>query len=127
MGLAAKLREFMGMPEESYYEEDDPQSDAGLEPPEEEADGSCEVVLSKPERFDEASSIVDHLNANRIVVLNLESTQMDVARRLIDFVGGAAYARNGKLSRVAGKVYLVTPFNVEYMDDEADVIGEILF
>lgn len=128
MGMAAKLREFMGIPDETYYEEDDPQGDLEREPPaEEEASGPREVVLAKPERFDEASAIADHLNANRIIVLNLEDTQMDVSRRLIDFLGGATYAREGKLSRVAGKVYLITPYNVDYLDEQTDPMGDMLF
>ena len=60
-----------------------------------------QVVLVKPERFDDAPSIADHLNAKRTVVLNLESTSKDVARRLVDFLSGVAYANNGQLKRVA--------------------------
>ncbi|MDO5449214.1 MAG: cell division protein SepF, partial [Clostridia bacterium] len=51
-----------------------------------------QVVLAKPERFDDASAIADHLNEKRTVVLNLESANRDVARRLIDFLSGVAYA-----------------------------------
>ena len=50
------------------------------------------VVLVKPERFEDASTIADHLNNKRTVVLNLESTSKDIARRLIDFLSGVAYA-----------------------------------
>ena len=50
------------------------------------------VVLVKPERFENASEIADHLKEKRTVVLNLESTNKDVARRLIDFLSGVAYA-----------------------------------
>ena len=45
-----------------------------------------QVVLVKPERFDDASTVADHLNAKRTVVLNLESTNKEVSRRLVDFV-----------------------------------------
>ena len=54
-----------------------------------------QVVLVKPERFDDASTIADQLNAKRTVVLNLESTNKEVSRRLIDFLSGVAYANNG--------------------------------
>lgn len=50
------------------------------------------VVLVKPERFENASEIADHLKDKRTVVLNLESTNKDIARRLIDFLSGVAYA-----------------------------------
>ena len=50
------------------------------------------VVLVKPERFENASEIADHLKDKRTVVINLESTNKDVARRLVDFLSGVAYA-----------------------------------
>ena len=50
------------------------------------------VVLVKPERFENASEIADHLKDKRTVVLNLESTNKDIARRLVDFLSGVAYA-----------------------------------
>ena len=57
------------------------------------------VVLVKPERFENASEIADHLKDKRTVVLNLESTNKDVARRLVDFLSGVAYAGEGKIKR----------------------------
>ena len=57
------------------------------------------VVLVKPERFENASEIADHLKEKRTVVINLESTNKDVARRLIDFLSGVAYAGEGKIKR----------------------------
>lgn len=125
MGLAARLRGFMGLPEDEYYEEEETQ--ASDQDPVQEESGAYEVVLTKPERFDDASSIADHLNANRIVMLNLETTPRETARRLIDFLGGAAYARDGLLKRVAANIYLITPYNVEYMDELEDTISGGLF
>lgn len=125
MGLAAKFRGFMGLPEDEYYEEEEEQA-SGQEPVQEES-GAYEVVLTNPERFDEASAIADHLNANRIIVLNLEATPRETARRLIDFLGGAAYARDGLLKRVATNIYLITPYNVDYMDELEETISGGLF
>lgn len=78
-----------------------------------------DVVLVKPERFEDASGIADHLNSKRTVVLNLESTAKDVARRLVDFLSGVAYANNGQIKRVANSTFIITPYNVE-------VSGELL-
>ena len=78
------------------------------------------VVLVKPERFDDASAIADHLNAKRTVVLNLESANKEVSRRLIDFLGGVAYANNGQIKRVANSTYIITPYNVDIMGDLLD-------
>ena len=78
------------------------------------------VVLVKPERFENASEIADHLKEKRTVVLNLESTNKDVARRLIDFLSGVAYAGEGKIKKVAANTYIITPYSVDIMGDLVD-------
>lgn len=80
------------------------------------------VVLVKPERFENASEIADHLKDKRTVVLNLESTNKDVSRRLIDFLSGVAYAGEGKIKKVAANTYIITPYHV---DIEGDLIDEL--
>ena len=79
-----------------------------------------QVVLVKPERFEDASAIADQLNAKRTVVLNLESTNKQVSRRLIDFLSGVAYANNGQIKRVATSTFIITPYNVDIMGDLLD-------
>jgi cell division inhibitor SepF len=79
-----------------------------------------QVVLVKPEKFEEAAKIGDNLNEKRTVVLNLESTNRDVARRLLDFLSGVAYASNGQIKRVANSTYIITPYNVDVMGDLID-------
>jgi len=78
------------------------------------------VILVTPEHFEDASSIADHLNEKRTVVLNLESTNKDVARRLVDFLSGVAYANNGQIKRVANSTFIITPYNVDVMGDLLD-------
>ena len=78
------------------------------------------VVLVKPERFENASEIADHLKDKRTVVMNLESTNKDVARRLIDFLSGVAYAGEGKIKKVAANTYIITPYSVDIMGDLID-------
>ena len=80
------------------------------------------VVLVKPERFENASEIADQLKDKRTIVLNLESTNKDVARRLIDFLSGVAYAGEGKIKKVAANTYIITPYHV---DIEGDLIDEL--
>lgn len=80
------------------------------------------VVLVKPERFENASEIADQLKDKRTVVLNLESTNKDVARRLVDFLSGVAYAGEGKIKKVAANTYIITPYHV---DIEGDLIDEL--
>ena len=79
-----------------------------------------QVVLVKPERFENASEIADHLREKRTVVLNLESTNKDIARRLLDFLSGVAYANEGKIKKVAISTYIITPYNVDILGDLID-------
>lgn len=76
-----------------------------------------QVVLVKPERFDQVSEIADHLRDKKAVVLNLETTNKDVSRRLVDFLSGCAYALDGKIKKVAISTYLITPYNVGVVGD----------
>lgn len=78
------------------------------------------VVLVKPERFENASEIADHLKEKRTVVINLESTNKEIARRLIDFLSGVAYAGEGKIKKVAANTYIITPYHVDIMGDLID-------
>ena len=79
-----------------------------------------QVVLVKPERFENASEIADHLREKRTVVLNLEQTEKNIARRLIDFLSGVAYANEGTIKKVALSTYIITPYNVEILGDLID-------
>ncbi len=79
-----------------------------------------QVVLVKPNKFEEAAAIGDNLNMKRTVVLNLESTNRDVARRLLDFLSGVAYANSGSIQRVANSTYIITPYYVDVMGDLID-------
>jgi len=79
-----------------------------------------QVVLVKPERFENASEIADHLREKRTVVLNLESTNKEIARRVLDFLAGVAYANDGKIKKVAVSTYIITPYNVDILGDLID-------
>lgn len=84
------------------------------------ATAQLQVVLVKPERFDDASAVADHLNAKRTVVLNLEGANKDVARRILDFLSGVAYANDGQIKKVANCTFIITPYNVGLMGDLLD-------
>lgn len=141
MALRDTLRNLIGIPENDYDSEYDDDIQAGnVEREEEEqmpspslssdrkhnkvvnihATTQLAVVLVKPERYEDAASIADHLNAKKTVVLNLEQTSKDVSRRLIDFLCGVAYANNGQMKRVANNTYIITPYNVDIMGDLLD-------
>ena len=73
---------------------------------------ALELKVVKPERFEDGTAIADHLLSNRTVVLNLEDTNAEVSRRLIDFLTGVTYSIDGNLKRVADHTFVITPNNV---------------
>jgi cell division inhibitor SepF len=79
-----------------------------------------QVVLVKPDRYEDAGSIANHLNSKHTVVLNLEETNREVSRRLLDFLSGVAYANGGQIKRVANSTYIITPYNVDIMGNLLD-------
>lgn len=76
-----------------------------------------QVVVAKPERFEDASGIADHLIAKRAVLLNLEAVTPDLKRRLVDFLSGVAYTNGGQIKPVANSTYIITPCNVNIMGE----------
>ena len=79
-----------------------------------------QVVLTRPERFETAAEIADHLRDKRAVLVNLENTPKDVTRRLVDFLSGVAYAIDGKVMKVAANTYIITPPSIDLMGDLMD-------
>lgn len=136
MGLMEKVKNLLTVPEDEEYDDEDiddyvPQKDEKSSAASDNSRRSnkvvnihttaqLQVVLVKPERFEDASSIADHLNEKRSVVLNLESTNKEVSRRLVDFLSGVAYANNGQIKRVANSTFIITPYNVDIMGDLID-------
>lgn len=78
-----------------------------------------QVVLCKPERFEDVPSVADHLNEKKTVVLNLESANRETSRRIIDFLSGVAYANKGNIKKIANSTFIVTP-------DDVNVMGELM-
>ena len=88
------------------------------------ATAKLQVDIFKPERFgEETRSIADELMKTHTVVLNLEDTNKDMARRILDFLSGVAYANNGKIKRVATNTYIIIPSNVDLTGD--DLLDEL--
>jgi len=77
---------------------------------------ALEMKVVKPESFDSVAQIADHLISRRTVVLNLENTNKETARRLIDFLSGVAYSIDGSLKKIASNAYVITPSNVNVGD-----------
>lgn len=78
------------------------------------------VVVVSPDTFEEARDIADHLKQKKPVVINLESVEKDVARRIIDFLSGAVYASDGNIQKISAGIFLIAPYNVGIMGDFKD-------
>lgn len=146
MGLFDKFKGFVGVDDADYdeemdgdlFEEQEPEYDApraaAAEEPRRQAQTSSatyssasgfgsmnsaiELRVVKPTDYGSVTQIADHLLARRTVVLNLESSNKETARRLIDFLSGVAYSINGQLKRVANNTFVITPNNVEVSGEQ---------
>lgn len=88
-----------------------------------QATAQLQVVLVKPEKFQDSKQIADHLIAKKTVVLNLENSSSENRRRIIDFLVGVAYANGGTLKPVANQTYIITPYNVGFIG--GDLVDEL--
>lgn len=132
MGFLDKMKNAIGLGDEEYYDEDDIlTSDFEEDEPivEERSFGrknkvvnihattQLKVVVMQPENFEDAKGIADHLKAKKPVIVNLESLDSDVARRLVDFLSGAVYGLDGNIQKVSSGIFLIAPYNVSIMGD----------
>lgn len=122
-----KLKKLIGI-EEEYIEEDDYYEE---EEPEEEkqmlyaktrkapvvalhtSNKQMKVIVITPHMFDDVQPIADHLKNRRPVIINLQDTEKEVAKRIVDFLSGTVYALDGSMKRVADYIFLFTPDNVD--------------
>ena len=141
MGLMDRIKKGIGTDNDGYNYEDDyyDQFDNGEDVAEEEDTASqasassgftmpgvssgislsgaaLELKVVKPQHFESVPQIADHLLNKRTVVLNLENTNKETARRLIDFLSGVAYSIDGSLKKIASNAYVITPSNVDVGD-----------
>ncbi len=146
MGLWESFKKIMVIPDEDEYEteaaenaertsrEREKVADEPLYTPRKEApakliksktinysqgNSAMQVILVKPDHFEEVTSIADHLNEGKTVVLNLEESARDTSRRIVDFLSGVAYANGGNIRKVAKNTFIVVARGV-------DVMGELL-
>jgi cell division inhibitor SepF len=82
------------------------------------ANGDVRVHLVVPKSFNDAQQVADRFKDSIPVILNLQGTETDLAKRLIDFASGLTYALDGGMQRIADKVFMLTPRNVEISAEE---------
>ena len=71
------------------------------------------VMVVEPFSFDDAQHIADYLKSRKPVVVNLESSDPEIAKRMIDFISGTTYALNGQIQKVGNNIFLCAPNNVD--------------
>ncbi|MEE0772033.1 MAG: cell division protein SepF [Anaerovoracaceae bacterium] len=75
------------------------------------------LVVIEPKGFDECSKLVDSLKSRKPIIVNLEKLDSDTARKIFDFLGGATYALNGNVQKVANNIFVFAPENVAIFAD----------
>ena len=80
--------------------------------------GDVRVHLVIPKSFNDAQDVADKFKDSIPVIINLQGSEMDLSKRLIDFASGLTYALDGGMQRIADKVFLLTPRNVEVSAEE---------
>ncbi len=83
-----------------------------------------EVVLFRPTTFNDTSRAADDLRNKKAVILNMENVDKAMARRVVDFLSGCAYAVDGKVKKVAQSTYLFCPHNMEVVGDLENLQAE---
>ncbi len=77
-----------------------------------------------PESFNQAQDVADKFKGNQPVIMNLQDSDRELSRRLIDFASGLCYGLGGQMERLANQVYLLTPANVEVSQEERRRLSE---
>lgn len=128
MKLIDSLKNFANPDQDAGYSYESDMNDYGSYQQQESNDYSqgglgisstaLELKVVKPDSFKSVTQIADHLLNKRTVVLNLESTNKETARRLIDFLSGVAYSIDGQMKRVANNTFVITPDNVDVSGEQ---------
>ena len=84
-----------------------------------------QMVLVRPETFNDAPTIAANMRAKKAVVLNLEGVEKGLARRIVDFLTGCSYALDGSVKKVSQSTYVFCPQNMEVLGDLKNLQGEV--
>lgn len=134
MGAMQRFMNFLGF-NETYEEENGIHPDGeALDAPKRRgqpfnlhAQKQMEIVVLQPRSFDDARAAADYLKLRRPVVVNLQGSHTDLARRIVDFTSGVTYALDGHLLRVGEEIFLFTPAHVAITADVGSGDGHTLF
>jgi cell division inhibitor SepF len=105
---------------DDIFAEEEPRGRATtvLRPVSGHGNGDTRMHLVIPKSFNDAQQVADKFKDSIPVILNLQSTDTDLSKRLIDFASGLTYALDGGMQKIAEKVFMLTPRNVEISAEE---------
>lgn len=117
-----KAMTFLGLVEETE-EEEIMEEDEFIRPPARKgavlnlhnnrSNKNLRMIITKPLEFSEAQQIVEHIKGKKPVLVNLEETEKEESKRIVDFISGATYALDGNMQRVSHQIFLFAPAQVE--------------
>ena len=81
------------------------------------AQNTQQVVIMKPECYEDEQGICDNIKAKRPVVVNLERVEYPVAQRIMDFLSGTCYSLDGSIQRVSSNIFIIAPVNFDISSD----------
>ncbi|NLZ38664.1 MAG: cell division protein SepF [Firmicutes bacterium] len=132
--LWEKALTFLGLVEEVQEEETEENVERNLQPVSRgnvinlhnaiNTSSNMRLVITKPQEFAEAQAIVGHIKNKKSVLVNLEDTEISVAKRIIDFISGATYALDGNMQKVSQQIFVFTPAQVEINDEMRKELNE---
>lgn len=86
---------------------------------------SQHVYVIKPDEFDDAQMIIDHLRSGQAIVINMEGIELSTAQRIIDFIAGACYAVDGSLQAISGNIFIAAPNDIYVSGDlREEILGD---
>lgn len=131
MSFINSVKNFIGMEDDEYYDDDEYiEEEDEYEEPKKRFTGfsgrkvvpvnsgaNAKVRIIKPKSFDESTKIADEIKGNRLVIFDVTELNTDEARRIVDFIVGAAYALNGNVRRVSGGIFVAAPNHIDISGD----------
>ena len=102
----------------------DPYAQQGYAAPARPQSGGAQpkLLLVHPDRFEQAADIADRIAERNAIVLNLETAPKELTRRMLDFLSGVTYALGGKVKKVSGSTYIITPAGMDFMGDTGNAV-----
>lgn len=123
--FGTSLGDLFGRDEHSNYDDETDSNQPHLRPVPDPRPARVSVL--EPSSFNDAQALADRFKRQQPVILNLQSVDADLSRRMVDFCSGLTYAMDGQIQSVANRVFLLTPRNVEVSAEERKRLAEKAF